>query len=140
MHIPSHSQISRRLDLLIPAVVLSLSLIPPLPFPPHLIALGHNLLAQPLGRKAPIQRIQVPNNILAAPHNRILGRNGPVGGDAKLERGEERVRDLVGGKGDLGVLEEALREQVGERVVFFVEGEGRGVWDACDATLLAYIA
>jgi hypothetical protein len=83
-------------------------LVPPLPLPPHLIALGHNLLAQPLGRKAPIQRIQVANNILAAPHDGILRRDGPVGGDAKLERGEERVRDLVGGEGDLGVLEEAL--------------------------------
>jgi hypothetical protein len=50
------------------------------------------------------------------------------------------VRDLVGGEGDLGVLEEALREEIGERVVFFVEGEGGGVGNACDAAPLAYRA
>lgn len=41
------------------------------------------------------------------------------------------MRDLVGGEHDGGVFEEALREQVAEGVVFFVEGEYGGVWDAC---------
>lgn len=42
--------------------------------------------------------------------------------------------DFVSGEGDLGVLEEALREEVAERVVFLVEGEDGSVGHACSGS------
>jgi hypothetical protein len=41
------------------------------------------------------------------------------------------MRDLVCGEHDGRVLQEPLREEVAERVVFFVEGEDGCVGDAC---------
>lgn len=40
------------------------------------------------------------------------------------------MRDLVCCEDDVVILEEALREEVAERVVLFVEGEDCGVGDA----------
>ena len=75
--------------------------------------------------------MQVGDDVLAALDYRLLGGDAAVGGDAQLERRKERVRDLVGGEDDVVVLEQALREQVAERVVLLVEGEDGGVGDAC---------
>lgn len=44
--------------------------------------------------------------------------------------------DFVRGEHDGGVLEETLREEVAEGVVFFVEGEDGGVRDAWCALVL----
>jgi hypothetical protein len=41
------------------------------------------------------------------------------------------VRDLVGREGDGRILEETLREEVGEGVVLLVEGEDGSVGNAC---------
>lgn len=95
------------------------------------LALADNALAQPLGREALLQLLQVLNDVPATLDNGVLGRNGAVGGDAQLEGREQRVRDLVGGEDDVVVLEEALGDKVTERVVFAVEGEDGCVGDAC---------
>ena len=95
------------------------------------LALAHNLLAQPLGREAVLQLVQVHNDVPAALDDRILGCDSAVGGDAELESREERVGDFVRREDDVVVLEEALGEEVAERVIFFVEGEDGGVGDAC---------
>lgn len=72
---------------------------------PLRIALADNLLAEPFGRETRIQHMQILYNVLAALDDRILRRNSSVGTNTELERGEERVRDFVGGEGDVGVLE-----------------------------------
>ena len=102
------------------------------PFPSRSlsISLANNPFTQPLRRKTPIQRIQIPNDILAALDNGVLGCNRAVGRDAKLKGREERVRHLVRRKGDVGIFKEALREEVRECVVLLVEGEYGGVGDA----------
>jgi hypothetical protein len=86
--------------------------IPLLPRHPLRLALGHNPLAQPLGRKTPIQHLEVLHHVPAAADDRLLGRDRPVCLHAQLERREERVRHLVGGEDDVVVFQEALREQV----------------------------
>lgn len=97
---------------------------------PLSIALAHDTLAEPLRCEAAVQRIQVSDNVLAALDDCIAGCDGSVGRDAQLEGGEERVRDLVCGKSDVRVLEEALGEEIRESVVFLVEGEDGGIGDA----------
>jgi hypothetical protein len=104
--------------------------IPLLPRDPLRLALGHNPLAQPLGRKTPIQHLEILHHVPAAADNRLLGRHRPVCLHAQLERREERMRHFVRGEDDVVVFQEALREQVAESVVFFVEGEDGGVRDA----------
>jgi hypothetical protein len=56
--------------------------------------------------------------------------------NTEFKSSEERVGDFVRGEHDGGVLEEALREEVAERVVFFVECEDGRVGDACSALVL----
>lgn len=77
------------------------------------IALGNNALAEPLGGEAAVESLEVGDDVAAALDNDVLGGDATVRGDAKLERGEERVGNLVGGEGHSGVLEKALREHVG---------------------------
>jgi hypothetical protein len=101
--------------------------IPLLPRHPLRLALGHNPLAQPLGRKAAIQHLEILHHVPATADNRLLGRHRPVCLHAQLKRREERVRHLVSCEDDVVVFQEALREQVAQRVVFFVEGEDCGV-------------
>lgn len=72
--------------------------------------------------------MQIRDDILAGPHNRLLWCNRAIGLDTQLERREQRVRDFVRGENNVLVLEQALREEVAERVVFLVEGEDCGVW------------
>jgi hypothetical protein len=102
-----------------------------LPLLPLRIAIGDNALAEPLSLEAFVQFGQVVNDLAAGVDDRLLGCNGAVGLDAELEGREEGVGHLVGGEHDGVVLEEALREEVAERVVLLVEGEDGGVGDAC---------
>jgi hypothetical protein len=95
------------------------------------LALADNALAQPLGREALLQLLEVLNDVATALDDGVLGGNGAVGGDAQLEGREEWVRNLVGGEDNVLVLEEALGNEVAERVVFAVEGEDGRVRDAC---------
>jgi hypothetical protein len=90
---------------------------------PVRLALADNLLAEPFGLEAAVQDVQIRDDILAAADDSLLGCDGAVGLDAQLEGGEERVGNLVGGEDDVLVLEEALGEEVAERVVFLVERE-----------------
>jgi hypothetical protein len=93
-------------------------------------ALADNLLAEPLGREALLQQLKVLDDIPAALDNGILGGDGAVGRDAELEGREQRMRDLVRGEDNVVVLEEALRQEIAERVVFLVKGEDGRVGDA----------
>lgn len=102
-----------------------------LPLLPLRLTLANNPLTQPLRLKALIQLRQVLDDQPASRHDSFLGCDRPVGLDAQFKRGEERVGHFVGGEHDGGVLEEPLREEVAERVVFFVEGEDGRVGDAC---------
>jgi hypothetical protein len=95
------------------------------------VSLADNALAQPFGLEAALKNLELIDGILAALDEGVLGGHGAVGGDAEVEGGEERVRDLVSGEGDLWVLEETLREHVGEGVVFLVEPEDESVRDLC---------
>lgn len=54
-------------------------------------------------------------------------REGNGGGNVR----DERVRNLVASKGDVAALEQAGAQHVAESVVFLVEGEEGGGWDAC---------
>ena len=63
-------------------------------------------------------------------HDRLLRAYIAVGLHAELEGGEQRVRDLVAGEEDVLGFDEFGAQEVAERVVFFVEGEHGGVWDA----------
>lgn len=95
------------------------------------LSLCDDLVALPFLGEACRHLAQIRNDILAALHDRILGRDSAVSGDTKIEGREERVRNLVCGEVDVRVLEEALRDQIAEGVVFFVEGEDLGVGNLC---------
>lgn len=90
---------------------------------PVRLALADNLLAEPFGLEAAVEDVQIRDDVLAAADNSLLGCDGAVGLYAQLESGEEGVGNLVGGEDDVLVLEEALGEEVAERVVFLVERE-----------------
>lgn len=107
-----------------------------LPLLPLRLTLGHNPLAQPLSLKAFVQFGQILDNQFTSSHNSFLGCDGAIGLDAEFKGSEEWVRDFVRGEHDGGVLEETLREEVAEGVVFFVEGEDGGVRDAWCALVL----
>jgi hypothetical protein len=102
-----------------------------LPLHPLRLALTNNALTQPLGLKALIELGQVLDDKATRRHDGFFGCNGTVGLDAEFKGSEEGVGHFVRGEHDGGVLEEALREEVAERVVFFVEGEDGGIGDAC---------
>lgn len=74
--------------------------------------------------------MEVLHNLLAAPQDGFLGCKTPIGLHAELERREQRVGDFVCGEEDEGIFVEALRDQVAESVVLFVEGEEGGVGGA----------
>ena len=90
---------------------------------PVCLALANNLLAEPFRLEAAVQNVQIRDDILAAADDSLLGCDGAVGLDAQLEGSKKRVGNLVGGEDDVLVLEEALGEEVAERVVFLVERE-----------------
>lgn len=96
-----------------------------------LLTIGDDALGDPLGSEAVAQYVQFGDNVLAALGDGLLGCDGPIGSDAQFEASEQRMRDFVGGEVDVGVLVQALGEEVAERVVFLVEGEDSGVGDAC---------
>jgi hypothetical protein len=95
-----------------------------------LLALADNLLAEPLRLKAALQGIKLHDNVGAAFNDRILGCHAAVRRDTEFESREQWMRDFVCGEDDVVILEEALGNQVTERVVFFVEGEDASVGDA----------
>lgn len=96
----------------------------------HISTSTRNLFELPLLRELLIQALQLLHEVLASLHDRLLAADLAVGLHAQLEGREQRVRDLVGGVDDVRRLDELGAQQVGEGVVFFVEGEHGGVWDA----------
>jgi hypothetical protein len=111
--------------------------VPLFPLLPLSLALANNALADPFSLEAIIQLLKIVDHVCAGFHNSLLGGNGAVGLNTELKRGEERVGNLVGSEHNGRVLEEALGEQIAERVVFLVEGENGCVGDACCAVELA---
>ena len=67
------------------------------------------------------------NDVAAGLDDGVLGCNRAVSRDADFDRREERVGHLVGGEGDVVVLEEALGQEVAEGVVLLVEREDCGI-------------
>lgn len=75
---------------------------------PVRLAFADDLLAEPFSLEAAVQDVQIRDDILAGPNDSLFGCDCAVGLNAEFEGREERVRDLVGGKDDVLVLEEAL--------------------------------
>lgn len=100
--------------------------------------LGDNLLAEPLLLEAVVESLKILNNVPASADDGVFGGDGAIGLDAELEGSEERVGHLVRGEADVVVLEEALGEQVAERMILLVEGEDGGIRDACYGRVRAW--
>lgn len=75
--------------------------------------------------------MQLSDELTAGLDDSGFGCDFAVGVNAELEGRKERVRDLVGGKGDVLHAVELVAEHVGEGVVFLVESEESGVRDLC---------
>ena len=71
------------------------------------------------------------NQVSTSSDDGILRSEGSIGLDAQLKGSEQRVRDFVGGEEDVGRLCEFGAEEVGEGVIFLVEGEDSCVGDTC---------
>lgn len=95
------------------------------------LALGDDALAEPFGGEAPAKNIEVCDDVLAALDDGLFGSHRAIGLNAEFERGEEGMRDLVGGEEDVLVAEETLGEEVAESVILFVEFEDGRVGCAC---------
>ena len=99
----------------------------PLARNPVCLALANDLLAEPFGLEAAVQYVQILNDVLAASDNSLLRCDCAIGLDSELEGREERVGDFVRREDDVVVLEEALRKEIAECVVFLVEREDGGI-------------
>ena len=94
-------------------------------------ALTSNLLELPFLGKLLIESLQLLNQVSTSSDDGILRSEGSIGLDAQLKGSEQRVRDFVGGEEDVGRLCEFGAEEVGEGVIFLVEGEDSCVGDTC---------
>jgi hypothetical protein len=92
---------------------------------------GSHLLELELLRELLVKFLQLGDEFATGFDDGGFGCDVAVGVDAELESREERVRDLVGGEGDVLHAEELVAEHVGEGVVFFVECELSGIGDLC---------
>lgn len=96
---------------------------------------GSHLLELEFLRELLIELLQLSDEFTAGFDDSSFGCDFAVGVDAELESREERVRDLVGGEGDVLHAVELVAEHVGEGVVFLVESEESGVCDLCICVL-----
>ena len=78
-----------------------------------------------------IQSLQLLNQVSTSSDDGVFGCQGSIGLDAQFKGCEQRVRDFVGGEEDVGRLCEFGAEEVGEGVIFLVEGEDSCVGDTC---------
>lgn len=85
----------------------------------------------PLLGELGVQGVQIPNQLLTRLIESVFGGKCAIGLDAKVEFGEERMWDLVGGEDDARIAMELVFKKIAESVVFFVEVEERAVGDAC---------
>jgi len=76
-----------------------------------------------------VELLELGDELTTGLDNGGLGSDLAVGVDTELERGEERVRDFVGGEGDVLHAEQLVAQHVSKGVVLLVEGEESGVGD-----------
>jgi hypothetical protein len=92
---------------------------------------GSHLLELELLRELLVELLQFGDEFATGFDDGGFGCDVAVGVDAELESREERVRDLVGGEGDVLHAVELVAEHVCEGVVLLVECELSGVGDLC---------
>lgn len=90
---------------------------------------GSHLLQLEFFRELLVKLLQLSDELTACLDDSGFGRDLAIGVNTKLEGRKERMRDLVGGEGDVIHAVQLVAEHVGERVVFFVEREQSGVGD-----------
>lgn len=90
---------------------------------------GSHLLELELLRELLVKLLQLGDELTACLDDGGFGGDLAVGVNAELEGRKERMRDLVGGEGDMVHAVKLVTEHVGEGVVFFVEREQGGVGD-----------
>jgi hypothetical protein len=93
--------------------------------------LTSDLLELPFLGELLIQSLQLLNQVSTSSDDGVLGSEWSIGLDTQFKGCEQRVRDFVGGEQDVGWLCEFGTEEVGEGVVFLVEGEDCCVGDTC---------
>ena len=96
---------------------------------------GSHLLEFEFLRELLVELLQLSDELTASLDDGGFGSDVAVGVDAELEGRKERVRDLVGGEGDVLHAVELVAEHVGEGVIFLVESEESGVCDLCKQVL-----
>jgi len=96
---------------------------------------GSHLLEFEFLRELLVELLQLSDELTAGFDDCGFGSDVAVGVDAELEGRKERVRDLVGGEGDVLHAVELVAEHVGEGVIFLVESEESGVCDLCKQVL-----
>jgi hypothetical protein len=92
---------------------------------------GSHLLQLELLGELLIELLKFSDELATGLDNGGLGSDLAVGVDAELESGKERVRDFVGGEGNVLHAEQLIAQHVGEGVVLLVESEESGVRDLC---------
>lgn len=92
---------------------------------------GGHLLEFEFLRELLVEFLQLSDEFTTSLDDCGFGCDLAVGVNAELEGRKERVRDLVGGEGDVLHAVELVAEHVGEGVVFLVESEESGVCDLC---------
>lgn len=92
---------------------------------------GSHLLEFEFLRELLVELLQLSDELTASLDDGGFGRDLTVGVDAKLKGRKERMRDLVGGEGDVIHAVQFVAEHVGEGVILFVESEQCGVGDLC---------
>jgi hypothetical protein len=96
---------------------------------------GSHLLQLELLGELLVELLQLGDELAASLDDGGFGSDLAVGVNAELEGGEERVRDFVGGEGDVVHAEQLVAQHVGEGMVLFVEGEESGVGNLCQEML-----
>jgi hypothetical protein len=92
---------------------------------------GSHLLELELLRELLIKFLQLGDEFATGFDDGGFRCDVAVGVDAELEGRKERVRDLVGGEGDVLHAEELVAEHVCEGVIFLIECELSGVGNLC---------
>jgi hypothetical protein len=92
---------------------------------------GSHLLQLELLGELLIELLKFSDELATGLDNGGLGSDLAVGVDAELESGKERVRDFVGGEGNVLHAEQLIAQHVGEGVVLLVESEESGVRNLC---------
>jgi hypothetical protein len=93
--------------------------------------LAGDLLELPFLCELLIQSLQLLNQVSTSSDDGVFGCQGSIGLDAQFKGCEQRVRDFVGGEQNVWRLCEFGAEEIGESVIFLVEGEDCCVRNTC---------